>query len=54
MCTPTILFLAAGGDGNDSLEVEITSELPKSILQVPLAIYEAARTERPVKPDAIT
>jgi hypothetical protein len=26
----------------------------KSILQVPLAMYEAARTERPVQPDAVT
>lgn len=33
---------------------QLDASTSKSILQVPLAIYKAARTERPVRPDAVT
>lgn len=33
---------------------QLDAQTSKSILQVSLAIYEAARTERPVQPDAVT
>jgi predicted dehydrogenase len=51
-------FYGAAQDFIDSLlhgrQPQLDAQTSKSILQVPLAIYEAARTERPVKPDAIT
>ena len=33
---------------------QLDAPTSKSILQVPLAIYEAARTEHPVRPNAVT
>ena len=37
-----------------SRQPQLDAPTSKSILQVPLAIYEAVRTERPVQPNAVT